>query len=144
MESSETMATKRAADTEVVTTVTETKEDNEPYIPPLKLRIKETVVSSGHYLVADISNSLRQSDKRLCASLKLSGVPISSLSVEDGEQLIKVLKESLKKEDQHIVRERILLNLRDLLKIPNLNKLINIDELIEPAQKEGKIMSQFN
>lgn len=130
---------KRSTDTDVSVTVTETQDGKEQHhLPPLKLRIKETLNASSHNLVADISNSLRQSDS-VTALLKLSDAPISVFSVEDGEQLARVLKESLRKEDNYIVKGRILLVLKDLLKMPNLTRLVSIDDLIEPAHKEGEI-----
>ena len=133
------MALKRPANENFSTIVTETKE--EPgHLPPLKLRIKETLISTSHHVAAEISNSLRQSD-RLTALLRLSEAPISAFSIEDGEQLIRVLKDCLRKEDNHVIRGRILLALKDLLKIPNLIRLIGVDDLIEPAQKEG--MKEF-
>jgi len=128
------MASKRHADVDVSITVTESKEELN-HIPTLKLRIKETLPTS-HHVVADISNSLRQND-RLTALLHLSETPISTFSTEDGEQLVRVLKDSLRKEDNHTVRARILLVLKDILKIPNLNRLVGVDDLIDPAQKES-------
>ena len=130
------MASKRAVDVDFSITLTEAKEEPS-HIPPLKLRIKETLSSTSHHMVADISNSLRQND-RLTALFQLSEAPISAFSAEDGEQLVRLLKDSLRKEDNHTIRERILLVLKDILKIPNLNRLVGIDDLIDPAQKESK------
>ena len=129
------MASKRHADVDVTITVTESKEELN-HIPALKLRIKETLPTSQH-VVADISNSLRQND-RFTALLQLSETPISTFSTEDGEQLVRVLKDSLRKEDNHTIRARILLALKNILKIPNLNRLVGVDDLIDPAQKESK------
>ena len=135
------MALKRAADVDVSICITEAKEELSS-IPPLKLRIKETLQSStSHHVVADISNSLRQND-RLTALMRLSETPVSVFSADDGEQLVRVLKDSLRKEDNHIIRGRILLVLKDILKIPNLNRLVGVDDLIDPAQKESKYYSQ--
>ena len=133
------MSLKRPAATDISfgTTTVETKDDTTVTgIPPLKLRIKEPLSSSTHKLISDISSSVRLNE-RLNSLLRLSSIPTSGLNTDDGEQLAKVLKEVLRKEDNHGVKGRIILAIRDVMKIPNLSRLVNMDDLVDMAQKEG-------
>lgn len=139
------MALKRPADTEYPgSSTTEIKEDKEKeagHIPPLKLRIKDIQrdTSPIHKLLSKLSLNVQQQEK-LVTLLRLSEIPICSLSSDDAEHIIKALKDILRKEENQLVKAKILSVLNEVLKKPSMNRMVSIDDLADLAQKEGNFL----
>ena len=136
------MALKRPADIDYSSsTTTEIKVDKERepgHIPPLKLRIKDVQKDASmiHKLLSELSLNVQQRE-RLIVLLKLSEIPISSLSSDDAEQIIRVLKDILRKEESQLIKAKILSVLNEVMKKPSMNRMVSIDDLADLAQKEG-------
>ena len=139
------MALKRPADDEYpCSTTTEIKADKERepgHIPPLKLRIKDIQrdTSPIHNLLSELSLNVQQQE-RLITLLRLSEIPICSLSSDDAEHIIRVLKDILRKEENQLVKAKILSVLNEVMKKPSMNRMVSIDDLADLAQKEGNFL----
>ena len=136
------MALKRPVDNEYpCSTTTEIKVDKERepgHIPPLKLRIKDIQrdTSPIHNLLSELSLNVHQQE-RLITLLRLSEIPICSLSSDDAEHIIRILKDILRKEENQLVKAKILSVLDEVMKKPSMNRMVSIDDLVDLAQKEG-------
>ena len=141
------MALKRFHETDVIGTASSViykPEDEEEItrlpqkIPPLKLRVKETKYSLtlGQKFNHEIAEA-RDPTEKLRAILRLSENFPLDVNLEEAEQFLRTLTEIIKKESDPLLKGKACYTLREILKVPGLNKLMAADEMFEILQKEG-------
>eukprot|EP00794_Sanderia_malayensis_P010994 gene10994-12157_t len=104
-------------------------------IPTLKLRVKDVKISDVHKAIKDIHGASKPTEK-LNALLNISNICITELSVEEAGEIIRVLRNSLLKENDQNIRGKTLNIVAELFKVPNFYSYHTVDEFIEIAQKE--------
>lgn len=104
--------------------------------PPLKLRIKhQSVVQK---LTVDIYEAGNVREK-LCSLLHFSHqLRLIHVRGEECEQLLRLLKDIVKKESDHLLRSKAIELMGDVCCIPGANKIQCIEEILDSLHKESK------
>ena len=130
------MGTKRAYLTDPLGSATVVEVASSSLAPPLKLRIKHQTLTQK--LTIDIYEAKNTKDKlknllRFARQLRLH-----EISTDECEQLIRLFKELIKKESDHMVRVKSVELLSEICRVPGANKLQIVEEILDSLHKESK------
>lgn len=104
--------------------------------PPLKLRIKHQSIIQK--LTVDIyeANNVRE---KLCSLLHFSHqLQLIHIRGEECEQLMRLLKDIVKKEADYLLRSKAIELMGDVCSIPGANKIQCIEDILDSLHKESK------
>ena len=107
-------------------------------VPPLKLRLKDLKESLVQRTVQDIASLIKKGERSNAIS-SIAEINLATLNKEDAEDLLRMLKDILRNEDDKVIKGRALNAMTDILKVASVNRILAADELIELGQKEGEI-----
>ena len=110
-------------------------------IPPLKLRIKQqSIVQEVTVSLYEASNVKETLQFLLRFHHQLRLVDLSS---EECEQVIRHLKDLIRKESDHLVRAKAIELIKEICYLPSSNKTQCVEEIFDCLHKESKFLNTY-
>ena len=121
-------------DTVECSTIVESAPRSTP--PPLKLRIKHQTPSQK--LSLDIYESKNEKEKHYTLLQFSKSLRLSGITSEECEQLMRLFKELVKREPDHMLRSKAVELMTELCGITGSNKMQIVEDILECLHKECK------